>query len=153
HVHATDEAGRYHTYEVEKLVTLFLRRLVAEAERMGKQEISELGLTFPTKWPPSVRGRFATVGKNLAALLQSTRVTVHEPRIDEANAVAIHLLTSPWIEDKTDLRNTFYLVAYDLGGGTVDTCVLEVERMAGAEVKTRYIGVGGREDFGGDDAT
>ncbi len=154
HIHVTDEQGIRYTYPVEQLAAIFLHRLVLEAERMSGQEVGELGLTFPTKWPPSVRARLDQVRKDLEKRLQSTHVSVHEPRIDEANAVAIHLLTSSWIEDKKDLREKFYLVAYDFGGGTVDTCVLEVVREHGrADVRTRYIGVGGREDFGGDDAT
>src|SRR5207302_1768899 len=72
--------------------------------------------------------------------------------IDEANAVAINLITSEHGQEQ--LPDPFYLVAYDFGGGTVDTSVLEVHLPENAgEMRTRYIGLGGRGDFGGDDVT
>jgi hypothetical protein len=75
---------------------------------------------------------------------------VREPEIDEANAVALNLLTSR----KDHALKEFYLVAYDFGGGTVDTSVLRVRFLEKTrELCTNYIGIGGRGDFGGDDVT
>jgi hypothetical protein len=160
-----DEQGHRQVYSLREVVQFLLQRLVAEAERVQGVEISTLSLTFPTKWPPRVRGELREVALALQEQLRRERpprgpapradaeVRVEPPEIDEANAVAIHLLTCGWTEGKEELRDKFYLIAYDFGGGTVDTCVLEVTREEGAEVRTRYIGIGGREDFGGDEVT
>ena len=79
-------------------------------------------------------------------------MTVHPPEIDEANAVAINFLRSP--KQGRKLGNSFYLIAYDFGGGTIDTSVLQV-RFADADgvLRTRYIGLGGLSHFGGDEVT
>ena len=126
-------------------------RLVSQAEKLGRFEIRKLGSTFPTKWPPRVRRKLQKVGEQLQQQLGAERhceVVVRPPEIDEANAVAIDLLTSG-----ETLPAHFHLIAYDFGGGTVDTCVLEV---AGADIRslrTSYVGIGGRRDFGGDEVT
>ena len=65
--------------------------------------------------------------------------------------MAINLITSP---HGRELPGTFYLIAYDFGGGTVDTSVLEVHLPEDTTaLRTKYIGIGGRSDFGGDDVT
>jgi hypothetical protein len=159
----TDEHGHRWVYPMRDVVQFLLHRLVAEAERMQGLEINTLSLTFPTKWPPRVRRELCAVAQVLQTQLRAERppesetapprVLVEPPEIDEANAVAIQLLTCGWTEGKEELRDQFYLIAYDFGGGTVDTCILEVTREEGAEVRTRYVGIGGREDFGGDEVT
>jgi hypothetical protein len=151
-----DERQRGHTYTTEELARLLLRRLVSLAEDALGQEIHRLGLSFPTKWPARVRHKLERVARDLEAELRRERrpfeVAILPPAIDEANAVAIDLITTE--HGREDLPETFYLVAYDFGGGTIDTSVLEVHLPEDlAAVRTRYIGLGGRGDFGGDDVT
>ncbi len=151
-----DERQRGHTYTTAELARLLLRKLIALAEDTLGQEIHQLGLTFPTKWSARVRNKLEGVTKALEAELQRERkpfrVTIPPPAIDEANAVAINLITSE--HGREDLPETFHLIAYDFGGGTVDTSVLEVYLPQDmTAVRTRYIGLGGRGDFGGDDVT
>ncbi len=115
-----------------------------------------LGLTFPTKWRRETRDRFARVAEALREQFARERkpriVTVHRPEIDEANAVAIALLDSP--EFPEGLGETFHIVAYDFGGGTIDTSVLEVSHDHADDIlRTRYVGLGGLKDFGGDEVT
>ncbi len=155
----TDERGQRDWYPVDKLVRLLLRSLVSRVERFLEQEVGTLHLSFPTKWPPSVRKRLTRVASALQEQLceerPSVQVKVEPPQIDEANAVAIQLLTDREARSKLKLTgNRFYLIAYDFGGGTVDTSVLEVTvDPETADVRTRYVGIGGREDFGGDEVT
>jgi hypothetical protein len=151
-----DERQRGHTYTTAELARLLLRKLIVLAEDTLGQEIHQLGLTFPTKWSARVRTKLEGVTRTLEAELQRERrpfrVTIPPPTIDEANAVAINLITSE--HGREDLPETFHLVAYDFGGGTVDTSVLEVYLPQDTTaVRTRYIGLGGRGDFGGDDVT
>ncbi len=152
-VYVRDEAGRAHRYPIERLVGLILLRLVAVAEETLHQEIYQIGLTFPTKWPPRVRAKLVRVAAALQARLQEVRagvtVEVLPPDVDEANAVALHLVTCGGI---ADLPPHFHLIAYDFGGGTVDTSVLEV-RFVDGRLATRHVGIGGRGDLGGDDVT
>jgi hypothetical protein len=155
-VFVMDEHQRGHTYTTAQLARLVLRKLIALAEDTLGQEIHQLGLTFPTKWSARVRDKLETVTRALEAELQAERrpfrVTVLPPTIDEANAVALNLITSE--HGRADLPETFHLVAYDFGGGTVDTSVLEVYLPHDmTAVRTRYLGLGGRGDFGGDDVT
>jgi hypothetical protein len=155
-VFVMDERQRGHTYTTAELARLLLRKLIALAEEALGQEIHQLGLTFPTKWSARVRHKLESVTRALQAEVEAERrpfrVTILPPTIDEANAVAINLITSE--HDREDLPEKFYLVAYDFGGGTVDTSVLEVHLPQDmTEASTRYIGLGGRGDFGGDDVT
>jgi hypothetical protein len=163
-VFVMDEAGSSHVYPVEELVLHLLRCLVARAESGLKREIQIVGLTFPTKWPRSILTRFREVAKRLEIRLNRERqvetpadgsggVVVESPEIDEANAVAIELLASGWVDQNLAQRDRFYLIAYDFGGGTIDTSVLEVVREPGPYFRTNYIGIGGRRDFGGDEVT
>jgi hypothetical protein len=154
-VFVMDERGRSHTYPVTEVAQLLLHRLVTLAEASLGREVHQLGLTFPTKWTVAVRNQLTEALQKLAEQMRGVRqpfeVTVLPPQIDEANAVALHLITSA---HGRALPDTFYLIAYDFGGGTVDTSVLEVylPEDPGA-VRTRYVGIGGRGDFGGDDVT
>ncbi len=155
-VFVMDEHGRGHTYATAELAHLVLRKLLALAENTLGQEIHNLGLTFPTKWSARVRHRLEAVTRELTEELQRERkpfrITILPPTIDEANAVAINLITSD--HGQEHLPETFYLVAYDFGGGTVDTSVLKVYLPEDAsKMRTEYIGLGGRGDFGGDDVT
>jgi hypothetical protein len=155
-VFVMDEHQRGHTYTTAQLARLLLRKLLALAEDTLGQEIHQLGLTFPTKWSARVRNKLEAVTRALEAELQAERrpfrVTILPPTIDEANAVAINLITSD--HGRADLPETFHLAAYDFGGGTVDTSVLAVYLPQDTTaVRTRYIGLGGRGDFGGDDVT
>jgi hypothetical protein len=149
-----DEHGRTQRYRLEELVKFLLLRLVALAEDTEGREITKLGLTFPTKWPPRVRSKLKEVCEEVAREMErqrgAGRVVVREPEIDEANAVALNLLTARKNQDQKE----FYLVAYDFGGGTVDTSVLHVRFLEKTrELCTDYVGIGGRGDFGGDDVT
>jgi hypothetical protein len=155
-VFVMDERQRGHAYTTAELARLMLRKLIALAEEALGQEIHQLGLTFPTKWSARVRHKLEDVTRALQAELEAERkpfrVTILPPTIDEANAVAINLITSE--HDREDLPENFYLVAYDFGGGTVDTSVLEVRLPPDmTRASTHYIGLGGRGDFGGDDVT
>jgi hypothetical protein len=151
-VFVMDEQGRTYTYPVTQVMLFILKRLIALAEARLGREITNLGLTFPTKWTPKVRQKLAQVLDDLAKWLGEERkpfpIHVLPPEIDEANAVAINLVTTkqdqPWPQE-------FYLIAYDFGGGTVDTSVIQFT--FGREPRTRYVGIGGRSDFGGDDVT
>jgi hypothetical protein len=148
-----DERQRHHTYEVRQVVLLLLHRLISQAEVVQGREMRLFGLTFPTKWSPRVRQLLEGVTRELARQLGQERrpleVEVLPPLIDEANAVALNLLTA---QHGRKLPERFFLIAYDFGGGTVDTSVLEVS-FRGGRLATRYVGIGGRPDFGGDDVT
>jgi hypothetical protein len=151
-----DEQQRGHSYSTAELARLLLRKLIGLAEDALGQEIHNVGLSFPTKWSARVRSRLEAVTRELAARLREERkpyrVSVLPPRLDEANAVALNLLTSA--HGREDLPETFYLIAYDFGGGTVDTSALEVYLPHDVSaLRTRFVGIGGRNDFGGDDVT
>jgi hypothetical protein len=154
-VFVMDEHRRPHRYKIADLITLVLLRLVALAEETLGREVTRLGLTFPTKWLPRVRRRLKTITEEVGRRMQAQRtgeqVLVLPPEIDEANAVALQVLTAP---REAPLPPSFHLVAYDFGGGTVDTALLHVEfAPASRKLATRYLGIGGRSDFGGDDVT
>jgi molecular chaperone DnaK (HSP70) len=68
-----DEQGRSQRYRLEELVKFLLLRLVALAEDTEGREITKLGLTFPTKWPPRVRTKLK--GGSWSASRKSTRPT------------------------------------------------------------------------------
>jgi hypothetical protein len=151
-VTVVDERGRQETYTLVEVVGFVLHKLVSQAEKMGRFEVRRLGFTFPTKWPPRVRRKFQKVLDGLQERLATERgckVELQELEIDEANAVAIELLTSG---EKLP-EGKFHLVAYDFGGGTIDTSVLEVTSADVRRPITRYIGIGGRHEFGGDEVT
>ena len=155
-VSVMDERGRCREYTTADLARFLLRRLIALAEVSLGQEIHNLALTFPTKWSARVRDKLAGVARALAIDLGRERapysVAVLPPLVDEATAVALNFITSD--HGRAHLAETFYLVAYDFGGGTVDTAVLEVHLPSGGGcLSTRYVGLGGRSDFGGDDVT
>jgi Hsp70 protein len=150
-VRVRDEAGRRHPYPIEKLVELILLQLVTMAEGTLQSEVGHVSLTFPTKWNRQVRDKLGRVAKAVERRLQKVRpgasVEVLPPVIDEANAVALHFVTS-----ERDLPEHFHLIAFDFGGGTVDTAVLEV-RFANGKFTTTHFGIGGCSDLGGDDVT
>jgi hypothetical protein len=154
-VFVVDEHQRGHTYPTELLAELLLAQLVAQAEAVQGREMHQLALAVPTAWPARLRHKLEGVTQALAARLQRDRrpfaVQVLPPHIDEANAIALHLLTT---HHGRALPDTFHLLAYDFGGGGVGTAVLEVHfPEEPAELRTRYVAVGGRADFGGDDVT
>ncbi|MCE9564365.1 MAG: hypothetical protein K8U57_20200 [Planctomycetes bacterium] len=160
-VHVRDEFGREHDYPVEDLTRLVLLRLVELAEYEIGREVLHLGFTFPTKWPAATRRRFASVLRWVAADLSESRrngtvdVRISPPDIDEANAVALNVLHSLQLQNKLITDRLFTLVAYDFGGGTIDTSVLIVrlDETADPPLTTRYLGIGGTNDFGGDEVT
>jgi hypothetical protein len=160
-VYVRDEAGREHAYPVEELTRLVLLRLVELAEYEIGREVRHLGFTFPTKWPAATRRRFAEVLQSVAETLSASRrigpvdVRLTPPDIDEANAVALNVLHSLQLRGKLISDRPFTLVAYDFGGGTIDTSVLVVrlDESADPPLTTRYIGIGGTNDFGGDEVT
>jgi len=157
-----DPEGRQRDYPVEVVAAEYLRRMIDALEQLLDREIGYFGLTYPTKWPAAVRDRLEatleTVRSAVADHRPDRRIDVLPPRLDEATAVAFSALRRLWsVEPDTpgwiDLEKGAVVVAYDFGGGTVDTVVLEVALTADEELQTRLIGVGGRPDFGGDDIT
>jgi hypothetical protein len=160
HVFVMDEYGRRHVYRTAQVVRFLLHRLISQAEVAKEQEIHHVGFTFPTKWSPWTRKRLAEVLKDLRHQLEAERkpyrIDVLEPAMDEANAVAFNQLVPSGEEgdDQPELPDRFHLVAFDFGGGAVNTCLLEVEYdPARREQHSRFVGIGGRADFGGDDVT
>ena len=151
--------GGTHVYPVEQLTRLVLVRLVELAEHELGREVRHLGFTFPTKWPAAVRRRFARVLRQVPGGLTAARphaqvaVRLAPPDIDEANAVMLNVLQRLRLDDKLSADRTFTLVAYDFGGGTIDTSVLQVRLDSSADppLTTRYLGIGGTGDFGGDE--
>lgn len=160
-VYVRDEVGKEHAYPVEELTRLVLLRLVEMAEHELGREVRHLGFTFPTKWPAAARRRFAKVLRQVAADLTAARprgptgVRLTPPDIDEANAVALNVLHAMQLRGKLVSGRPFTLVAYDFGGGTIDTSVLRVslDETADPQLTTRYLGIGGTSDFGGDEVT
>lgn len=160
-VYVRDAEGREYAYPVEELTRLVLLRLVELAEYEIGREVRHLGFTFPTKWPAATRRRFAMVLRSVAETLSAARrigpvdVRLTPPDIDEANAVALNVLHSLQLRGKLISDRPFTLVAYDFGGGTIDTSVLVVrlDEAADTPLTTRYVGIGGTSDFGGDEVT
>jgi hypothetical protein len=154
-VFVQDEQGRGHTYPMTQLAELVLERLVLLAEAGQGQEIHQLALTFPARWPARVLRKLEGVTRALAVRLQRDRqpfpVRVLPPQIDAATAAALQFVTAP---HGRALPDTFHLIVCDCGGGATETAVLEVQLPADpAGLRTRFLGVGGRGDFGGDDVT
>ncbi len=162
-VRLRDPDGRQRDYPVEVIAAEYLRRMIDALEQLLDKEIGIFGLTYPTKWPANVRDRLARTIETVRAAVgegrPERRIDIMPPRLDEATACALSALRALWSQPASgetggiDLEKGAVVIAYDFGGGTVDTVVLDVVLTPADELQTRLIGVGGRPDFGGDDIT
>ncbi len=154
-VFVRDIQGREWEYPVEVLTKMTILKLIEIAERQLGREIHTLGITFPTKWTAKARRRFTEVIREVRNELSTSRspikISLYEPTVDEANAVALQILTMGYA---SQFKRPFTVLAYDFGGGTIDTSIVRIEMDPDTyELKTTYLGIGGLGSFGGDEVT
>ncbi len=154
-VFVRDIHDREWSYPVEVLTKMTILKLIGLAERQLGYEIQTFGVTFPTKWTAQARRRFTEVINEVRVELSKSRspvqISVYEPKVDEANAVALQILSMGYTKQ---FNRPFTVLAYDFGGGTIDTSIVLIEKDNDTfELKSTYLGIGGLGNFGGDEVT
>jgi hypothetical protein len=163
----SDRKGNFVKFEIERLVQLFLLRLIEKAEAVLREyRIRSIGLSYPAKFGPQKRASLERIVRGLCVQrdLESPRFELAPGGldVDEANAVAIGCIFDSKIRER-ELKHvvspehpSFVIAAIDLGGGSLDTALLEFEFQGGQlsnEIQSRYLGIGGDDAFGGDIVT
>lgn len=158
------------------LVQMFLYGIIRRAEAVLRgYYIAKIVVSYPAKLAPVARRRFEDIVQDLCQQISKDRETIGQPitygtyhksretyGIDEANAVATGfvleraLAVSPFTTEE-ELKPSFVVAAFDLGGGSLDTALLRFKCCnPESQLKTfesEYLGIGGQADFGGDNVT
>ncbi len=150
-----DPLGRERDFPVDEVAAQYLLQTAEYLERLTGKELGFLGLTYPTKWPAAARERLervlARVRRELEGGRPGRRIELLPPVVDEATAVALSTVREVAADPAAPAEVT--VIAYDFGGGTIDTVILRISLTDDDRLTTTLVGVGGRPDFGGDDIT
>jgi molecular chaperone DnaK (HSP70) len=152
-----DVRGNRQQYRPDEIVRLTLRELINRARQ--RRGIAKVELSFPTKFTRRQQSAYRKIVESLQHEYQSHGIQIElmhgdQLRLDEASAAAICFLYNE--ESELPTQGRFGLVSIDWGGGTLDHCVMELERISGdrkGRLQTTYRGFGGDARLGGNDVT
>lgn len=152
-----DSHGQRATYSADEVVRMALREIIVEARH--RRRFRRVELSFPTKFTATQINAYARELQTLNRELDGLGIDVEfgPLRLDEASAAALSLLYGK-VDDESNVpkEDHFTLAAVDWGGGTLDICLLELQRVAGARFsrfQPTYRGFGGDARLGGNDVT
>ena len=170
-----DLHGNHQVYDVKSLIIMYLARLIERAEAiLRRYNIEELCVSHPSKYSMARREAFCEILDNLCKEVTQNRQiplrlvsddNVDEAKnrdIDEANAVAVGAVFDDEIRNTlytivSPKRSSFTIASFDLGGGSLDTALIRFDVRKGLiatpRYTTKYLGIGGNDEFGGDDVT
>ena len=154
-------------FTVEELVRLYLREVIRRCEFNRRARVSNIGLSFPANFDHRRIARLNDIAQVLAVDLTSETPTqpfkCDPPRIDEATAVTLGFTLTPEIlegkiEPLLQQRGEVVIAAFDFGGGTIDTALIRIgsdnpDLIFFADFHSKYLGIGGDENFGGENVT
>ena len=170
-----DPHGNHQAYDVKSLIIMYLWRLIERAEAiLRRYNIEELCVSHPSKYSLARREAFSEILEELCTEVTRVRQTplrlvrdekIDEAKcrdIDEANAVAVGAVFDDDIRDTlytmvSPHRSSFTIASFDLGGGSLDTALIQFDVRKGLiatpRYTTKYLGIGGNDAFGGDHVT
>jgi molecular chaperone DnaK (HSP70) len=165
----TDQHGNTRRFNIDQLVQFYLEELIRQTERvLRKHHVTRIGVSYPAKFCPQRRKAFQEIIQKLCDDSSQdpgrrVPITAAEFDIDEANAVAVGFAFNVDDQEKyleplvSPERPSFVVASFDLGGGSLDTALLRFHVQEGdieePVFESTYLGIGGHEDFGGDNVT
>ena len=163
-----DTHNRRHTYSVEKLIQLYIRKMIEEAENLiRRHSVTQIGVSYPSNFSPKRREEFQQIIADMCSQIEQDsgqEITAFDAAADEANCVAIGFVLQLNLSEENVFPDyqagatpEFVVASFDLGGGSMDTALLRFRLTAGnlkfPLYESEYLGIGGLENFGGDNAT
>jgi hypothetical protein len=150
------------------LVRFYLSEAVLRCEARQRRTVTRLGLSYPANLGPEPRRALNLVIADLERDWKA-RHPEHASEIafsrlgpDEASAVALGFILDPEILRKRivplfhEQKASFTLAAFDFGGGSIDIALIRFD-LKGLPPLTVFsstlLGLGGDENFGGDNVT
>ena len=165
----TDASGeRTHRYDLATLIHFYLKGLIQQVEAIVRQyRITRIGLCYPSRFTPERRHAYQQVLDEFRGCSQRDEqmapLTACDLIVDEANAAAISFVFDGDVQRSIlpkvvcPEKPSFVAASFDLGGGSLDTALLRFEvQNAHTDIpvfRSEYLGVGGDEQFGGDNVT
>ena len=129
-------------YSPAAVSALILKKLISDAEQYLGEEIEGAVITCPAYFGDSARNATKVAGENVT-LSNGNKLAVFEI-VDEPVAAAIAYVDSK----KEDMKKK--VLIYDLGGGTFDCTVIDME-ISGTKKRMQVITTGGNHQLGGKD--
>lgn len=168
-----DSHGQDQRYLVTDLIQLYLKRIVERAESILRQyTIGEICVSHPSRYSLQRREALNAIVDSLCERVTRDREAEGqssiplrrvEQDVDEANAVAVGSVFEPDVAGQlvpkilTSGKRSFVVACLDLGGGSLDTALIRFHQLSEnprfPNYKTEYLGIGGHQDFGGDNVT
>ncbi|MCX7406663.1 MAG: hypothetical protein NTZ32_01105 [Planctomycetales bacterium] len=164
------DAGQMTYYvRVSVLVQMFLYGVIQRAEAIFRQYfVAKIVTSYPAKLTPHARRRWLSLVDDVCMQISKEREPRNQPiehchaQVDEANAVATGFVLDNEqrqyeLADHEHGQDGFVVAAFDLGGGSLDTALLRfrIDNPDGGIgiYASKYLGIGGQPDFGGDNVT
>lgn len=154
-------------YDAETLAFLYLRDVIRRSEDSLRAQITKIGLSFPTNFGDAriaaMERVCARLTTDFASQSPPRNLIIDRLRLDEATAVALAFVLD--IENLRKIvapivaeRNSLVVASFDFGGGTIDTALLRFKfnfarNIINASIESHYLGIGGDENFGGENVT
>ena len=170
-----DLHGNHRSFDVKSLIIMYLWRIIERAEAiLRRYTIQGICVSHPSKYSLKRREAFSMILESLCdevtrarqIPLSLVRDEKADPAryqdIDEANAVAVGSVFDDETRDTlrkmvSPERSSFTIASFDLGGGSLDTALIQFEVRKGLiavpRYTTSYLGIGGDDAFGGDHVT
>lgn len=146
-------------YTFRQLAVFFIHRILSNLELHLKRRIAKFSCTFPTKWPNKASDMLHGVLEEVSGRLAKGNgglVTpeVIKPTVDEASACVLTTIDNLSSNMGQEIV-PFTALAIDIGGGTTDTAIVQIQPGGSRQQPPRFkfLGFGGLKDFAGTDIT
>ncbi|CAN5657422.1 hypothetical protein BH23PLA1_BH23PLA1_13910 [soil metagenome] len=156
------------SYSHQDLIRMYLERVLLDCEQKLRHSVTHMSLSYPANFGPQARAQLDEVLDALRERWQTRypgqEIRFHKLNADAATAVALGFVLDherfqeairPMLEEGV---NPFLVASFDFGGGSVDCSLTRFEFVGNPRdgvltYRSRPLGIGGDEYFGGDNVT
>jgi hypothetical protein len=168
-LYVLDQKSKDAKFDVPTLVRFMLRDIIRQCDDTLKEKVEKIGISFPANLGVA---RIRALTKIVDALAEEfaresppRSFDYAEPKLDEANAVALGFALDPIVQETLILprmtadNRSVVVGSFDFGGGTIDTALIRIyfdyknRRIHFSTYRSEYLGIGGDENFGGENVT